>query len=37
LSIGESQVDKSLVPLELASWTMLASGLMNLDETITRN
>jgi hypothetical protein len=37
LSIGESPADKSLDPLELASWTMLASGVLNLDETITRN
>jgi hypothetical protein len=37
LSIGESPADKSLEPLELASWTMLASGVLNLDETITRN
>jgi hypothetical protein len=37
LSIGESPSDKSLDTLELASWTMLASGVLNLDETITRN
>lgn len=37
LAIGESPRDKSLDPLELASWTMLASGLLNLDETLTRN
>jgi hypothetical protein len=37
LSIGESPADKSFDPLELASWTMLASGVLNLDETITRN
>jgi hypothetical protein len=37
LSIGESPVDKSLDPLELVSWTMLASGVLNLDETVTRN
>jgi hypothetical protein len=37
LSIGESPADKSLDPLELASWTMLASGVLNLDETLTRN
>jgi hypothetical protein len=37
LSIGESPYDKSLNPLELASWTMLASGVLNLDEAITRN
>jgi hypothetical protein len=37
LSIGEAAADKSLEPLELASWTMLASGVLNLDEAITRN
>jgi hypothetical protein len=37
LSIGESPADKSLEPLELATWTMLASGILNLDETLTRN
>ena len=37
LAIGESPRDKSLDPLELASWTMLASGVLNLDETLTRN
>lgn len=37
LAIGETPADKSLDPLELASWTMLASGVLNLDETITRN
>jgi hypothetical protein len=37
LSIGESPADQSLDRLELASWTMLASGVLNLDETITRN
>lgn len=37
LSIGESPADKSFEPLELASWTMLASGVLNLDESITRN
>jgi hypothetical protein len=37
LSIGESPADGSLEPLELASWTMLASCVLNLDETITRN
>ena len=37
LAIGESPTDRSLDPLELASWTMLASGVLNLDETFTRN
>jgi hypothetical protein len=37
LSIGESAKDDSLDRLELASWTMTASAVLNLDETVTRN
>ena len=37
LAIGESPADKSLDGLQLASWTMLASAILNLDETVTRN
>jgi mono/diheme cytochrome c family protein len=37
LSIGESPTDEKLDRLELASWTMLASAVLNLDETVTRN
>jgi hypothetical protein len=37
LSIGESATDASFDRLELGSWTMLASGVLNLDETLTRN
>lgn len=36
LAVGEFKVDANLDPSELASWTMLASMLMNLDETITK-
>ena len=34
---GESEVDRSLPPAELAAWTQAASLLLNLSETITRN
>jgi hypothetical protein len=36
LSVGESKVDASLNPAELAAWTILTSAILNLDETITR-
>lgn len=36
LGVGEFKVDANLDPAELASWTMLASMLLNLDETITK-
>ena len=34
---GESKPDASLDPAELASYTMLANTLLNLDETVSRN
>ncbi len=37
LSIGESPANETLDRLELASWTMLASAVLNLDETVSRN
>jgi hypothetical protein len=37
LRAGESPVDPGLDPCELAAWTMTASVLLNLDETITRH
>lgn len=37
LSIGESPSDGSLDRLDLASWAMTASAVLNLDETVTRN
>lgn len=37
LRAGESPIDTSLDPRELAAWTMTASLLLNLDEVITRN
>ncbi len=37
INIGESQADEQLDPIELASWTMLANQVFNLDEFITKN
>ena len=36
VSFGDSPVDESLEPVELASWTMLCNTLLNLDETVTK-
>ena len=36
LTNGESPYDKALEPAELASWTMVASTILNLDETISK-
>jgi hypothetical protein len=36
LRVGETSVDEKLEPAELAAWTMVASALLNLDETITK-
>ena len=36
LSVGESSLDKSIKRSDLAAWTMVASMLLNLDETITK-
>ena len=37
LTTGESAYDVQLDKTELAAWTMVASTLLNLDETVTRN
>src|SRR5262249_44705821 len=37
LSIGEAARDPSLDPVELAAWMTVASTILNLDETITKN
>jgi hypothetical protein len=37
LAIGESPHDKKSDPVELAAWTLVASTILNLDETITKN
>lgn len=36
LSVGESKADRTLPRGELAAWTTLASMILNLDETITK-
>ena len=36
LAVGESKPDPKLAPAELAAWTSLATILMNLDETISK-
>jgi hypothetical protein len=36
LEVGESPVDAKLDPSELAAWTTVASTILNLDETITK-
>ena len=37
LTVGESKTDASIAPTELAAFTMLASSLLNLDETINKD
>ncbi len=37
LANGESKAADTLPPVEFAAWTMVASLLLNLDETVTRN
>jgi hypothetical protein len=37
ISVGESTVNKSVNPSELAAYTMVASLLLNLDETLNKN
>jgi len=34
--IGESASNATMNPAELAAWTMVASAVLNLDETITK-
>jgi len=36
LAIGESERDNGLDPVEHAAWTTVASVILNLDETITK-
>ncbi|MFN3322988.1 MAG: DUF1553 domain-containing protein [Bryobacteraceae bacterium] len=36
LSVGESEPAPGFDPVELAAWTMVASTILNLDETITK-
>jgi hypothetical protein len=37
LTIGESKPDPTFQPAELAAWTMVASTILNMDETVTKN
>jgi hypothetical protein len=37
ISIGESKADPKLQPSQLAAWTLVASAILNMDETITKN
>ncbi|MGI8603887.1 MAG: DUF1553 domain-containing protein [Verrucomicrobiales bacterium] len=37
LVVGETKIDASLDPAELAAWTLVASTVLNLDEVLTRN
>ena len=36
LTFGESKADPTLSPPQLAAWTMVASQLLNLDETLNK-
>jgi hypothetical protein len=36
VSVGESPRDKRIDAAELAAWTTVASAILNLDETITK-
>ncbi|MFB3922122.1 MAG: DUF1553 domain-containing protein [Terriglobia bacterium] len=36
LGVGESTYDRKLDPSELAAWTTVASAILNLDETVTK-
>jgi hypothetical protein len=37
VSVGESKPDPKLEPSQLAAWTLVASTILNMDETITKN
>jgi hypothetical protein len=36
LRVGESKADDKIDHAELAAWTMVASAILNLDETVTK-
>jgi hypothetical protein len=36
LRVGESKADDKIDQAELAAWTMMASAILNLDETVTK-
>ena len=37
IAFGESSPDKTILPRELASWTLVANLLLNLDEVVNKN
>ncbi len=37
ISVGESKPDPAIEPAQLAAWTLVASAILNMDETITKN
>ena len=37
VSIGETKADPAIPAPELATWIMIASQILNFDETITKN
>jgi hypothetical protein len=37
IAIGESKPDPRVEPADLAAWTMVASTILNMDETVTKN
>jgi len=37
IKVGDTQPDPSLAPARLASWTMVANMILNLDEVVTKN
>jgi hypothetical protein len=36
IAVGEKKADPAIPPPELAAWTMVASEMLNLDETLTK-
>jgi hypothetical protein len=36
LAVGESKADPNIPPADLAAWTLVASEILNLDETLTK-
>jgi hypothetical protein len=36
LTVGESKPDAKIPPAELAAWTLVASEILNLDESLTK-
>lgn len=37
IQVGEMPVEATIPPAELAAWTMLASTILNMDETVTKH